>query len=143
MPRTIGYFSLSGEFDPDEITQRLGIEPSWCHRIGDPGPPDAKGPRRGAEWCLACADDDFGDVGDQIISLVCKLERKSEIVSELSAKFWGTFYLVAYLDGNYPGFFLSSRFVRDLASLNVDLDCAYTYAPDGLTESNEESEDAN
>ena len=130
MARDFGYFSLSGDFNPDEITRQLGIEPSWFQRIGDPGPPGALGSRKGAVWCLACDDDDFGDVGDQIISLVVRLMDKSEIVSDLSTRFFGTFNLVAYLNGNYPGFFLMARIVRDLASLNVDVDCRFIYASD-------------
>jgi Domain of unknown function (DUF4279) len=128
MSRTIGYFSLSGNFDPDEITQQLGIEPSWAHRIGDPGPLNAVGPRLGAEWCLATDEDAYGDVADQIIFLLDRLKWSTEAVASLASKFTATFKLAAYLDSNYPSWFLSSEFVRQLAALNVDLDCKYIYA---------------
>jgi len=132
MPRTLSHFCLSGEFDPDLITQQLGIQPSWVLRIGDPGPPGARGTRKGAEWCLA-ADEEWvanGDVSDQIISLVTRLKRKSDTVTELCMKFDGTIKLVAHLNGNYPGFFLMASVIRDLANLNVDVDCNYVYASD-------------
>ena len=130
MARDFGYFSLSGDFDPDDISKKLGLSPTWVQRIGDPGPPDAIGPRSGAEWCLACTDDEYGDIADQIIMLVTTLKSKAATVAELSPKFDGRFNLVAYLNGNYPGFFLMASIVRDLASLNVDLDCKYIYASD-------------
>jgi hypothetical protein len=128
MARDFGYFRLSGDFDPDDISKQLGLSPTWVQRIGDPGPPDAIGPSKGAEWCLACVDDEYGDVSDQILVLVSQLSSKAAVVAELSTKFDGTFNLVAYLNGTYPGFFLMASIVRDLASLNVDLDCKYIYA---------------
>jgi hypothetical protein len=127
MARDYGYFSLSGDFEPDEISRQIGVEPSWFQRKGDINPGSGR-PRLGAEWCLACTDDEYGDVADQIIMLVTKLKSKANVVAELSPKFFGTLNLVAYLNGTYPGFFLMASVVRDLASLNVDLDCKYIYA---------------
>jgi hypothetical protein len=134
MARDFGYFSLRGDFEPDDISRQLGLNPTWSQRKGDIHPGSGR-PRLNDEWCLACADDDFGDVGDQIISLVVKLTPKATTVAELSTKFDGTMHLVAYLNGNYPGFFLTASILRDLASLNVDLNCEYIYV------SNEPSED--
>jgi hypothetical protein len=142
MQKRTGYFSLSGTFNPDEITQQLGIEPSWVQRIGDPGPPGAMGPRKGAEWCLACADDDGGDVADQIISIIRRLSPKALTVAELVTKFEATIYLVAYLKGNYRGFFLSASVVRDLADLNVDVECEYIYFTDEERATDEAIEEA-
>jgi hypothetical protein len=133
MARNLGDFSLRGDFVPDDISQQLGLNPTWTHQEGDIYPGSGR-PRLDGEWCLACADDDFGDVADQIISLVAKLRPKAAIVAELATKFDGTMHLIAYLNGNYPGFFLSPSIVRDLASLNVDLDCKYICVSDKLTE---------
>jgi hypothetical protein len=129
MARNFGYFSLRGDFEPDDISQQLGLNPTWSQRKGDIHPGSGR-PRLNDEWCVACAEDDFGDVADQISSLVTKLLPKAATVAELSTKFDGTMYLVAYLNGNYPGFFLHASIMRDLVSLNVDLDCEYIYASD-------------
>ena len=122
-----GYFSLLGDFEPDDISRQLGLSPTWFDRKGDISPVSGR-PMQAAKWCLACTDDEYGDVADQIIMLVTKLKSKAATVAELSTKFSGTFKLVAYLNGNYPGFFLMARIVRDLASLDVDIDCKYIYA---------------
>jgi hypothetical protein len=138
-PTSSGHFRLSGDFDPDEITARIGVQPSCVLRTGDIHP-DSGRPSGASYWWLRCADDADGDVSDQIISLIVKLRGVSQAVSELSAKFDGTMELVAYLDGNYPGFFLMASLVKDLASLNVDLDCKYIYASQN---SSREANDAN
>jgi hypothetical protein len=113
------YFRLSGEFDPDEITRLLEIQPSWVKRIGDPGPPDALGPRLGAEWCWQPQDDDSDDIGDQLAYLAGAFSLKRERVAELSKKFFGTFHLC----GINWDWFLSAETVRIIAALHVDIQC--------------------
>lgn len=127
---SMGHFVLSGEFDPDDITRQLEIEPSWTRRIGEPGPWDGwTRPLRVASWYLACGEDDFGDVSDQVAALCVRLRGKTALVSSLSRQFSGEFNLVAYLDGNYPGFFLTQEMTRELADLGVWVQCTYVYAP--------------
>jgi len=47
------YFRFYGEsFDPDEITQRLGIEPTLKFRPGDPITSDGRGRRRRYGWAV-------------------------------------------------------------------------------------------
>jgi Domain of unknown function (DUF4279) len=43
-------------FDPDEITRRLGIEPTTQFRPGDPITKDGEGRRRRSGWMLKIAD---------------------------------------------------------------------------------------
>lgn len=47
------YFRFYGEtFDPDEITRRLGIEPTISFRPGDPITEDGQGERQGCGWMV-------------------------------------------------------------------------------------------
>src|SRR5437868_6664753 len=92
------YFSLSGNFDPDEITRLLQIQPTSVKRIGDPGPPDALGPRLEAEWSWQPDDDDSDDVGDQLAYLAGALSLKRDRVAEQSKKFFGTFHVYNQID---------------------------------------------
>jgi hypothetical protein len=117
------YFGLSGEFDPDEITRLLEIQPSWVKRIGDPGPPDAIGPRLGAEWCWQPEDDDSDHVGDQLAYLAGALSLKRERVAELSTKFFGTFHVYNQDYGADRDWFLSAQTLRLIADLHVDIEC--------------------
>lgn len=117
------YFCLSGEFDPDEITRLLEIQPSWVKRIGDPGPPDALGPRLGAEWCWQPEDDDSYDTGDQLAYLAGELSLKRERVAELSQKFFGTFHVYNLVYETKRDWFLSADLLRLIADLHVDIEC--------------------
>ena len=117
------YFSLCGEFDPDEITRLLEIQPSWVARIGDPGPVGAICPRLGAEWSWQPEDDDSNDVGDQLAYLAGSLSLNREQVAELSKKFVGTFYVYAQVREGKPNWFLSAGTLRLISDLHVNIEC--------------------
>jgi hypothetical protein len=117
------YFSLIGEFDPDEVTRRLEIEPSWVKRIGDPGPLGATGPRSGSEWAWRPEDDDSDDVGDQLAYLAGALTLKREEVGELSKMFFGTLHVYNEVKVAARDWFSSSDTLRLIADLHVHIEC--------------------
>ncbi len=117
------HFCLSGQFDPNEITQRLEIQPSWVKEIGDPGPVDAIGPRLGAEWAWQPEDDDSDNVGDQFAYLAGSLSLKHEEVTELSKMFFGTFHVYNQVDKVNRNWFLSPQTLRLIADLQVNVEC--------------------
>lgn len=53
LPKVLLCFRFYGEeFDPDEITRRLGLEPTSIFRPGDPITTDGRGRRRRFGWRL-------------------------------------------------------------------------------------------
>jgi len=121
------YFRLQGDFDPDEITRLLEMEPSCVERIGDPDPRGTSHPRLGAEWTWQPEDDDSDDVGDQLSYLAGSLSVKREKVAELSKKFFGTLHVYNQVDNQLDtvnrNWFLSSQTLRLIADLHVDIEC--------------------
>ena len=116
------YFLLSGQFDPDDITNRLRMEPSWTQKIGDPGPPDALGPRLGAVWAWQAQDDDSDDLGDQLAYMAATLSMKRELVAELSRDFFGTLHVSCTPRSGREGWFLSPDLIRLLVDLRVSIE---------------------
>lgn len=114
------FFRLSGKFDPDEITKLLDIQPSAVSRIGDPGPPDALGPRVGAEWIWQPVDDDSDHVADQLAYLAGSLSLKCKEVADLSQRFWGTFHVYNQFNHDW---FLPPEALRLIANLHVSIQC--------------------
>ena len=117
------YFTFQGQFEPDDITRILEIQPSWVKRIGDPGPVDAVGPRLGAEWSWQPEDDDSDDVGDQLAFLAGALSLKRESVAELSKKFFGTLRVHVQVRETKRNWFLSAETLRLISDLHVDIEC--------------------
>jgi hypothetical protein len=125
------YFTISGEFDPDDITLQLEIQPSWVQRIGDPGPPDALGPRRGAVWGWQPQDDDSHDVGDQLAFMAGALSLKHGKVASLSRDFHRTFHIYHRQSEGRGNWFLSANTLRLIADLQVDIECEQVRPEDG------------
>lgn len=117
------YFEISGQFDPDEITLQLGMNPSWVERIGDPGPPDALGPRLGAVWAWQPQDDDSDSVGDQLAFMAGVLSLKRDHVASLSKDFRGKVHVYYQQGVGRASWFLSSHTLRLIANLQVDVEC--------------------
>jgi hypothetical protein len=117
------YFALRGPFDPDDITLQLEMQPTWVERIGDPGPPDASGPRLGAVWAWQPQDDDSDSVGDQLAFMAGALSLKRDKVISLSRSFNGKLHVHHQQGAGLASWFLSSNTLRLLADLQVDVEC--------------------
>jgi hypothetical protein len=119
------HFVLSGDFDPDAITARLGIEPTRSLKAGVMDPETGRS-RNTSYWVLGCGDQDAGcDMQDQVIYMLSQLDSCKAEVAALCDEYRGEFNLFACLDGNIPGFWLDAYTLRKLAQLNVDMDCRY------------------
>ncbi|MGA7158574.1 MAG: DUF4279 domain-containing protein [Acidobacteriaceae bacterium] len=120
----LGNFTLIGAFDPDDISRQLGLTPSLCNRIGSINPASGE-PRTCATWTLFVDEEDGGDVSDQVIKLLVKLEGNAQTVTGLSERFTAYIQVYASLHECHSGFFLNAGLLKDLADLNVDLECSY------------------
>ncbi len=116
------YFLLSGQFAPEDITNRLAMKPSWTQKIGDPGPPDALGTRLGAVWAWQPQGDDSDDLGDQLAYMAGTLSMRREEVAALSRKFYGTLHVSCSPRSRRGGWFLSTDLLRRLADLQVAIE---------------------
>ena len=120
---TTGCFRLSGDFDPDQITRSLKIEPTWIARIGDPGPRDRSTNRTTASWCLSAKEASSGDIADQLIELLVALRDSVELVAEFAARYNGIIELISFRDSPQDAWFLSAEVMGDLARLCVPVRC--------------------
>lgn len=65
LPTVSLYFRFYGaSFDPDEITRRLGIEPTTRFRPGEPITKDGRGRRRGYGWWVQVGDVETLEIDD-------------------------------------------------------------------------------
>jgi hypothetical protein len=130
LPRVSMYFRFYGEtFDPDEITKRLGVEPTDSFRPGDPITEDGRGIRRGYGWMV---DIDGGRVlviDDLLQAFRQRLEVSADTVRQLCRDLNVNLVIVCGVGMGRsefaPGMFFPNWFlewVTELeASLNVDV----------------------
>ena len=81
------YFRIVGNFEPDEITEILGIEPYEIQRIGDRV--TAKGPQKAkfAYWHFGLCDEYASEITKQMEKTIELLKSKSDIINKIRKKY--------------------------------------------------------
>jgi hypothetical protein len=123
------YFTITDSFDPAEITQRLGVEPTKSWRKGDLHPKNRL-ERKFSRWSLASRLDRSADLEDHIKDVLAQMDQKLETFQSVSREFGGCLQLVGYFRCQYPGLHFDRSTIEGLArySLTVDFDFYYLYS---------------
>lgn len=116
-------FELKGDFNPQEITQKIGLEPSETWKKGDKG--KYKGIRQYDFWCL-----DTGYINSVSIDEISKgiynllklhREKIAKLISDCGIT--SVFQIVAKIDGdNTPSIFFSEDIVKLASEFNSYFD---------------------
>jgi hypothetical protein len=120
------YFSISNfEFDPQEITEKVGILPTKSWKKGDKD--KSLSERKISRWCLYSRFKKTEELEKHIEDVLIQLDEKSEEFRLLSNKFEGQMQLVGYFYQYYPGFYLESWMTEKLGYYKLSLDCDFYY----------------
>ena len=120
------YFSVSGDFDPAEITALLGMAPSDSWKKGDVSP-KTRLERKCGRWSLYSRLTGASSLEEQIADVIQRLEPHVEAISDLGTKFETVMQLVGYFHSYYPGFALDQETIVKLARLRLGIDCDFYY----------------
>jgi hypothetical protein len=123
------YFTLTGDFDPADISKLIGATPTECWLKGSANP-RTQLERKFSRWSLYSRLERNFSLEDHIKDVIQQLsENKSRFV-EASLKHGGVMQLVAYFKSGYPGLDFEPELVKSLAefSLSVDFDFYYLYS---------------
>jgi hypothetical protein len=123
------YFTLGGNFDPAEITARLGVQPTECWRRGDACPRTHR-ERESSRWSLHSRLDRGRELEAHIRDVLAQLDTTPEAFASLSKEFGGVMQLVAYLRREYPGLHFDRDITERLGryALAVDFDFYWLYS---------------
>jgi hypothetical protein len=117
------YFTLTGDFDPADITRRIGTPPTSAWQKGDPHP------RRAAicgfsRWTLRSRLGTDRPLEEHIHDVLAQLGPNPEAIRAVSREFSGCMQLVGYFYDGYPGLHFDAALVEGLAwfGLTVDFD---------------------
>ena len=117
------YFAMTGDFDPAEITARVGVIPTTCWRRGDLHPRTHR-ERQFSRWTLHSRLYRNSELEDQIRDVLAQLEQNPQAFATVSQEFAGVMQLVAYWRANYPGLQFDRALTDGLSrfALAVDFD---------------------
>lgn len=113
------------DLDPDEITRRLGRDPSTGIRKGEKwsvreGVEPRPWPRTGS-WRLKAEVCQPGDLEGQIWALLQTLNDDPDIWQELTTRFTADLFCGLFMDGWNEGLSLSPKLMMALAARNLSI----------------------
>ncbi len=123
------YFMVSGSFDPAQITERMGINPTESSLEGDliRG---SKMVRKCSRWILRSRLDTTVALEEHVSDVLAQLDAKKEEFRQLSAELGGVMELVGYFHAYYPGLTFESDVVARLSEYSLSMDCDFYYLAD-------------
>lgn len=120
------YFSISGfEYDPKEITEKVGIKPTRAWKKGEIDEFNRK--QKDSRWSLYSRLSASESLEKHIEDVLLQLNEKQEEFRLLSEKFNGQMQLVGYFYQYYPGLSLESWIIEKLGFYKLSLDCDFYY----------------
>lgn len=123
------YFTITGSFEPEEITRRVGVEPTESWRKGEVHPKNQR-KRKFSRWSLASRLDRSAELEAHIRDVLVQVDQKPAEFQSVSREYGGRMQLVGYWNNLYPGLYLDQSLVESLAryALSVDFDFYYLYS---------------
>jgi Domain of unknown function (DUF4279) len=127
----LAYFTLTGSFDPEEITRRAGVDPSDSWRKGDAHPRTML-ERKFARWSIESRLPHNEPLEAHIKDVLAQLDRNPDGFATLSREYDGCMQLVGYFHEIYPGLQFDADLVARLGKygLSVDFDFYYLWSND-------------
>lgn len=116
------YFEISGSFDPDEITQKIGVSPTYAIRSGKPG---RYAIAKCSRWELRSRLKDTDPLEDHVRDVLDQLDNNESAFRMLSRDFDGTMQLVGYFKEHNAGVNFERRTVERIARYTLAIDCDF------------------
>ena len=120
------YFTLVGDFDPANISARLGLEPTCAWKKGEINERTQR-ERNHSRWCLDSRLEKTKALEDHVVDVLDQLRPIASAVEEIRAEIDGGIQLVAYFYTDYPGFSLDDSVLLQLGKLKLGVDCDFYY----------------
>jgi len=120
------YFTLVGEFDPIDVSRRLGLEPTSSWMKGDLNP-RTQFERKHSRWNLDSRLERSASLEQHVADVLEQLKSCSAPIADLRTTVDGCMQLVGHFFTDYPGCGLGHETLSELAQLHLGIDCDFYY----------------
>ena len=123
------YFTITGDFDPADITTRLGVQPTDSWAKGSLHPFNHM-ERKFSRWSLYSRLQRVRPFEEHIEDVLEQLRANAEAFRLISKEFGGQLELVGNFYSGYPGLVLARKQIEALVEfgLEADFDFYYMYS---------------
>lgn len=127
-------FNLTGlDFNPDDLTNKLCINPTKIWRIGDLIHPKTILKRKENGWSLQSQLDKDHLLEEHIKYILNQLESQSNFLQEICGKNYGELSCVIYAIGEErPSIHLDQDIIKKVHQLNCEIDIDLYFLPDEI-----------
>jgi uncharacterized protein DUF4279 len=117
------YFYVTGSFEPDDITRKVGIAPTYAVKVGQPGRyiKNAKC----SHWELRSRLDVKEELELHVKDVLDQMDANRSAVEALSRELGGTMELVGYFSEHEPGVHFERGIVERIAQYSLSIDCDF------------------
>lgn len=115
------YFTITGAFDPAEITLRAGVTPTDSWRLGDLHP-RTRHPRKFSSWSLRSRLDQQRELEAHVRDVLTQLDANRDEFQQISREFGGCMQLVGYFPAGYPGLGLDREIITRFVAYSLEAD---------------------
>ena len=120
------YLTITGDFDPEQITTRLGLEPTESWKKGDRNERTHL-ERKFSRWSLESRLSRSAALENHVRDVVQQADSRAEALVEVGNDFECWIQLVGFFHTDYPGFGLDRETISALARLTLSVDCDFYY----------------
>ena len=123
------YFSVTGDFNPADLSALVGIAASESWQKGDINP-RTQLERKFSRWSMHSRLARSCELEAHIVDVLAQIAVNRSAFKSLSLDFKGVMQLVGYFKTSYPGVHFDRELVESLAeyALSVDFDFYYLYS---------------
>jgi hypothetical protein len=127
-------FNLTGlDFNPDDLTNKLGINPTKIWRIGDLIHPKTILKRKENGWSLQSQLDKNHLLEEHIKYILNQLESKRNFLQEICSKNYGELSCIIYaINKERPSIHLDQDIIKKVHQLNCEIDIDLYFLPDEI-----------
>jgi hypothetical protein len=120
------YFTITGDFDPAELSGLVHTKPteSWVRGSVNPR---TQHERQCSRWSLYSRLERSRELEAHIADVIEQLGANKDEFVALTSRYGGQMQLVAYFKTDYPGLHLERGLVAALAEYGLSVDCDFYY----------------
>jgi hypothetical protein len=127
------YLTVVGDFRPESVTAKLGLEPSEAWKKGDRNERTHL-ERKFSRWSIESRLERSASLEDHVRDVLEQVLPNADQIRQVTTEYKVWVQLVGFFHNNYPGFGMDRELISGLAQLNVGVDCDFYYLYSGSRE---------
>jgi hypothetical protein len=120
------YLTVVGDFRPESVTAKLGLEPSEVWKKGDRNERTHL-ERKLSRWSIDSRLERSASLEDHVRDVLKQVLPNADQIRQVATEYKVWVQLVGFFHNNYPGFGMDRELISGLAQLNVGVDCDFYY----------------